>query len=226
MGIRSGSWISPAWWSQSPAEHSTWTAHYPPSYSYLLLVPYRGVSSCFLVGVGPIKHDGPMTGCWLSGSTCQVMLTAACTWSCQRILACYRFSHLGTIAGRQCAISNAAVVKLAPLSAWPITPMCVNSWDTAVVVLDFLVPDLLRPSLRTCKHPFVSGPVGHLMDMGLCDVPSICVPPQATDGGISYTFTDLFSLLCLSHCVEVSLFTLCSCHREWLAGMSCTTPCI
>ena len=24
----------PSWWSQSPAEHSTWTAHYRPSYSY------------------------------------------------------------------------------------------------------------------------------------------------------------------------------------------------
>ena len=59
---------------------------------------------------------------------------------------------------------RAAVSKLAPLSAWPITPTCVNSQDIAVVVLDFLVPDLLRPSLpspsRTCKHPFVSGPVG------------------------------------------------------------------
>ena len=70
-----------------------------------LLVPYRGGSSCLLVGLGPIKHVGPMTGCWQSGSTCQVMLTAACTWSCQRILACYRFLHQGTIARRPCAIA-------------------------------------------------------------------------------------------------------------------------
>ena len=158
------------------------------------------------------------------------MLTAACTCSCQRILACYRFLHLGTTAGRQCAIAHTAVVKLAPLSAWPITPMCVNSKDIVVVVLDFLVPDLLRPSLpspsRTCLHPFVSGLLGHLIDMGFCHVPSICAPPQAADGGISYTFTDLFSPLWLLHCVEVSLFTLCSCHREWFAGMSCTTPCV
>ena len=90
-------------------------------------VPYRGVSSCLLVGLGPIMHDGPMTGCWQSGSTCPVMFTAAYTWSCQRILACYRFLHLGTIAGRQCAIARAAVSKLAPFSAWPITPTCVNS---------------------------------------------------------------------------------------------------
>ena len=40
-----------------------------------VLVPYRGGSSCLLEALGPI------------------MLTAACTWPCQRILACYRFLH-------------------------------------------------------------------------------------------------------------------------------------
>ena len=77
-----------------------------------LLVPYRGVSSCLLVGVGPIKHDGPMICCWHSGSTCPVMFTEAYTWSCQRILACYRFSHLGTVADRQCAISPCRRFKI------------------------------------------------------------------------------------------------------------------
>ena len=66
-------------------------------------------------------------------------------------------------------------------------------------------------------HPFMSGLVGHLIDIGFCHVPSICVPPQATDGGISKTFTDLFSLPWLSHCVEVSLLLLCGCHRGCLS---------
>ena len=80
------SWVSPSRWAQRSAGHSTWAAHHPPSYSYLSLCPVRGVSSCLLEALGPIKHKGPTANCWQSGGICQTTSTAAYTLSCQRSL--------------------------------------------------------------------------------------------------------------------------------------------
>ena len=95
-------------------------------------------------------------------------------------------------------------------------------------VLDVLIQDLLKPSStsssRPCQHSLVRWLVGHRIDVGLGHVSGGCIPPKTPCGGVSHTVTELTSLLWLSHCVDVSLLLLCSCHRGgchaggWHAG--------
>ena len=84
--------------------------------------------------------------------------------------------------------------------------------------LDVLFPDLLMPSLtslsRPCQHSLVRWLVGHLIDVGLGHVSSICMPPQASQWWWSLKPSPNCShCFWLSHCVDVSVLPLCSCHR-------------
>ena len=113
LGIRRGSWTSSLLVVPEPSRTFNVDCPLPsflqlPTYLFHTVMFHRvslwvSVPSCAAV---------PWLAAWHSGSTCQDMLTEAYTWSCQRILACYRFSHLGTIDGRQCAIAPCRRFKI------------------------------------------------------------------------------------------------------------------
>ena len=96
--------------------------------------------------------------------------------------------------------------------------------------LDVPITDVLKPSLtspsRPCRHSLVRWLVGHLIDVGLVHVSSIFFLREP-GGGVSHTVTELFSLLWLSHCVDVSLLPSAVAIGVFVtleADTSCTKP--
>ena len=96
--------------------------------------------------------------------------------------------------------------------------MCVNSKDIAVVMLDFLVPDLLSKLAEPFSDmpaPFREWTGGSPHRHGPLSRAQYLRTSASYRWWYLVSFSELFSLLWLSHCVEVSLLPRCCRVGRW-----------